>query len=125
MATKKSNVEECSRYNFYIGKGNEARQALGEFISIKEELKFRDNLTCFVWFLDIISSLVMNDDIKKKSILEANLEKSFTKKTSANITVSVPTNSRVRQLYALLLIVIDQHYFSCLCVAIIASYVFS
>ena len=48
MAIKKSNVEGCSRrYNFYIGKGNEAIQALGEFISIKEELKFRDNFTCF------------------------------------------------------------------------------
>ena len=97
MATKKSHVEECSRsYNVYIGKGNEARQALGEFISIKEELKFRDNLTCFAWFLDIISSSVMNDDIKKKTILEANLEKSFMKKASENITVSVPTNSKGR-----------------------------
>ena len=97
MAIKKSHVEECSRrYNVYIGKGNEARQALAEFISIKEELKFRDNLTCFAWFLDIISSSVMNDDIKKKTILEANLEKSFMKKTSENITVSVPTNSKGR-----------------------------
>ena len=67
MTNKKSSVEECSkRQKFYIGKGNEARQALGEFISIKEELKFRDNFTCFAQFLDIISYLVMNDDIKKK-----------------------------------------------------------
>ena len=95
MATKKSNVKECSRrFNLYIGKGNEPRQALGEFISIKEELKFRDNLACFVWFIDIISSSVMNDDIKKIIILEANLEKSLMKKTFENITVSRPTNSK-------------------------------
>ena len=118
MATKKSHVEECSRrYNVYIGKGNEARQALGEFISIKEELKFRDNLTCFAWFLDIISSSVMNDDIKKKIIMEANLEKSFMKKTSENITVSVPTNSKGRQLYGFIPLIIDHHYFSCFWVA--------
>ena len=97
MASKKSNVEECSRrYNFYIGKGNEARQAFGEFISIKEELKFRDNLTCFAWSLDIISSSVMNDHIKKKLILEANLEKCFMNKTSTNVIVSVPTKSTGR-----------------------------
>ena len=78
MASKKSNVEECSRrYNFYIGKGNEARQAFGEFISIKEELKFRDNLTCFAWSFDIISSSVMNDHIKKKLKFGGKLRKMF------------------------------------------------
>ena len=77
IATKESNVEECRRYNFYIGKGNEARQALGVFISIKEELKFRDNLTCFAWFLDVISSSVINDHIKKKIYFSGKLREMF------------------------------------------------
>ena len=47
-----------------------ARQSLGKFISIEEELKYKDNLTCFVWFIDIISTSVMNNIMKKKIILE-------------------------------------------------------
>ena len=92
------------------------------FISIKEELKFRDNLTCFAWFLDVISSSVINDHIKKKIILVVNLEKCFMNKTSTNIIVSVPTNSKVGScLYVFILKVIDHHYFSSLWVAIIIA----
>ena len=81
MATKKCNIEEYSRrFNLYIGKGNEARKTLGEFISINEEFKFRDNLTCFFWFVDIISSSVMNDDIKKKIYIGSKLREMLNEK---------------------------------------------
>ena len=96
MFYNNDNNNDNSSNNNNNNKENEAKQALGEFISIKEELKFRDNVTSFAWFLDIISSSVINDDIKKKIILEANLEKAFMKKTSPNLTVSVRTNSKGR-----------------------------
>ena len=85
MAANKSNVKESNRrYHFHIGNRNKAIQALREFI----------NISNFVSFLDIINYLVTNNDIRKKIISEANLEKSIMKKTSANITVCVTINNK-------------------------------
>ena len=81
--------ENEKRHQLYIGRGINDGNCIEKFSQIKSVLKFKDNLSCFSWLLDFVSSTIIEDESKRNQIISVNIEKAS--------TISIPTHIKIIQ----------------------------
>ena len=77
------------RHQLYIGRGINDGNCIEKFSQIKSVLKFKDNLSCFSWLFDFVSSTIIEDESKCNQIISVNIEKAS--------TISIPTHIKIIQ----------------------------
>ena len=60
--------ENEKRHQLHIGRSKNAGDCNKKFSQIKSVLKFKDNLSCFSWLLDFVSSTIIEDESKCNQI---------------------------------------------------------